>query len=75
MGAELPLWPEMCFLATAASVWVGVGVGLDGDEAIRSAAPSDKGILSLFMPPLRHFNLEMLDISIAVLSLRGRRQI
>ena len=30
----------------------------------RRAARSDKGILAPFMPPLRHFNLEMLDILI-----------
>lgn len=61
----------MCFTFTPESLFVRVGVSLEGDASyfdvsklMWRTARSDKGILSLFMPPFRHFNLEMLNILI-----------
>lgn len=65
----------MCFTFTPESIFVGVGVSSEGNASyfdvsklMWRTAHSDKGILSLFMPPLRHFNLEMLNILITLFS-------
>ena len=65
----------MSFTFTPESIFVRVGVSLEGNASyfdvsklMWRTARSDKGILSLFMPPLRHFNLEMLNILIALFS-------
>lgn len=55
------------------SVFVRVGVILEGrasyfdiSKLMWRTVRSDKGILSLFMPPCRRFNLEMLNILISL---------
>ncbi len=65
----------MCFTFTPESISVRVGVSSEGNASyfdvsklMWRTAHSDKGILSLFMPPLRHFNLEMLNILITLFS-------
>lgn len=71
----------MCFIFTPRSVFVRVGVSLDGNPSYcdisklmwRTARP-DKGIFLLFMPPLRHFNLKMLNILISLFFFRAGRR-
>lgn len=65
----------MCFSVTPASIFVRVGVSLEGSalhvvvyKLMWRTARCDKGILSLCVPPLRHFNLEMLNILISLFS-------
>lgn len=77
---KTPLWLKlkMCFIFTPRSFFVRVGVSLDGNPSYcdisklmwRTARP-DKGIFLLFMPPLRHFNLKMLNILISVFFFRA----
>lgn len=61
----------LCFHAR--KHFVRVGVILEGrasyfdiSKLMWRTVRSDKGILSLFMPPCRHFNLEMLNILISL---------
>lgn len=65
----------MCFTFMPESIFVRVGVILEGNASyfdvsklMWRTARSDKGMLVLFMPPLRHFNLEMLNILISLFS-------
>ena len=65
----------MSFTVTPESLFVSVGVSLEQDASnvdvyklMWRTVRSDKGILSVFMPPLRHFNLEMLNILISLFS-------
>lgn len=58
-------WNVLCFHTRML-----FSVSLEGNAShvdvckLKQSTATDKGILALFMPPLRHFNLEMLDISI-----------
>lgn len=72
---SFPLYLKMCFTFTPECIFVRVGVSLERSASyvdvyklMWRAARSDKGILSLFMPPLGHFNLEMLNILISLFS-------
>lgn len=63
----------MCFAVTPVGIFVRVGVMSAGStlcvdvcELMWRTAVSDKGMLSLFMPPLRHFHQDVLDISITL---------
>lgn len=59
------------------SIFVRVGVILEGSapsldtsKLMWRTVPADKGILSLFMPPCRHFNVKMLNILISLFFLK-----
>lgn len=63
----------MCFAFMLESMFFRVGVILEGrasyfdiSKLMWRTVRSDKGILKLFMPPCRHFNLEMLNILISL---------
>lgn len=59
---------QPAFLSEWVSVLEGGALHVDVHKLMWRTARCDKGILSLFMPPRRHFNLEMLDILISLFS-------
>lgn len=59
---------QKAFLSEWVSFWKATLHISDVSKLMWRTARSDKGMLVLFMPPLRHFNLEMLNILISLFS-------